>query len=275
MTLNTRNKLLLTFSIAGALCAAVFVAAFSYALIKKAPNIQSLFSLPERRGFFRLFLMPNYGAAFFSLLLFSLFVPAVGFAVYFNFEKTQSLEVLFFCVFLIGVLCESFKLCVPLFGLTAGYSSFLRLIGQVSFFGQIEILLTVIVQGAFAAGAQTRESDKYLGFMLIISFMFSIIMPLNTTVLENYVTVSYGFRGLFDAIRAAFTVSTFLIFLLSAKSRESTDYKKAAVDFLAVCCGYMLLSRCTNFALLLFGALLLGTGSVRFLKNMHRYYMWK
>lgn len=94
------------------------------------------------------------------------------------------------------------------------------------FFGQIEILLTVIVQGAFAAGAQTRESDKYLGFMLIISFMFSIIMPLNTTVLENYVTVSYGFKGLFDAIRAAFTVSTFLIFLLSAKVKNRPTTKK-------------------------------------------------
>ena len=275
MTLNTRNKLLLVFSIASAVCAAVFAAAFLYAFIKKIPAIQSLFLLPETSGFFRLFLTPNYIAAFFSLVLFSLFVPAAGFAVYFNFEKTQSLEVLFFSAFLIGVLCESFKLCIPLFGLTAGYSGFLRLIGQVSFFGQIEILLTIIVQGAFAAGAESRESDKYLGFVLIISFMFSIIMPLNTTVFENYVTVSYGFKGLFDAIRAAFTLCTFLIFLLSAKSTESNDYKKAAVDFFAVCCGYMLLSRCTNFALLLPGALLLGAGSVRFLKNMHRYYMWK
>ena len=85
MTLNTRNKLLLVFSIASAVCAAVFAAAFLYAFIKKIPAIQSLFSLPETSGFFRLFLTPNYIAAFFSLVLFSLFVPAAGFAVYFNF----------------------------------------------------------------------------------------------------------------------------------------------------------------------------------------------
>ncbi|MGI5173897.1 hypothetical protein H0R92_09905 [Treponema sp. OMZ 840] len=275
MTLNTRNKLLLFFSIASSLCAAVFTAVLIWLIIKKPQHISLLFTLPQGQSFFRLLITPNYTAAFFSLLIFSFFVPAVSFSVYFNFEKTQSLEVLFFCSALIGVLTESFKLCIPLFGITAGYSGFLRFLGQAAFFGQMEILLSIITQGVLAAGGENRDSDKYLGIIIIIALIFSTTIPLNTTVFENYMHINYGFKNLFGIIRIVFILCTFLILFFSPKSKESLDYKRASVDFLLICGGYIALLHCNTFVILAVGIPLLFAGTVHFLKNMHKYYMWK
>lgn len=275
MTLNTRNKLLLLFSILSSLCTLIFIIALIRILIQNPQNADFLFDVPAVRSIWYIPLISNYPAVFLSRLFLSLFVPAVSFAIYFNFEKTQSLEVLFFSAFLIGFLGETFTLCIPLFGLKAGYSTFLRFIGQAAFFGQMEVLLAIIMQTITASASENRDADKYLRLIIITPLIFSIIIPLNTSVLKNYMHIQFGLKNLLDITRILFAICAFLALFVSPKSKESPDYKKAALDFLFICCGYIVLLECLNFAFLVIGSLLLSAGAIRFLKNMHRYYMWK
>ncbi|WP_428770908.1 hypothetical protein V1L52_03440 [Treponema sp. HNW] len=275
MTLNTRNKLLLFFSVFSSLCSLFFVIALIRILIQGPQKADFLFDIPSVRSFWFIPIISNYPAVFLSRFLLSLFIPAVGFAIYFNFEKTQSLEVLFFSAFLIGFLGETFTLCIPLFGLTAGYSTILRFIGQAAFFGEMEVLLAIIIQAVIASGSENRDSDKYLGLIIVSALIFSTIIPLNTSVLKDYMRIHFGSKDLLATIRIIFSICAFLALLLSSKSKESADYKKASFNFLFICCGYILLLECLSFAFLISGAALLIAGTVRFLKNMHRYYMWK
>jgi len=275
MTLNTRNKLLLSFSIISALCTVFFITAFVRILVKNPYGMNFRLAPPAAASPFAVLTAPNYLAAFCALFFFSLFVPISGFCVFFHFEKTQSLEVLFFSSALLGFFCESFKMCIPLFNITAGYSTFLRFIGQASFFGQMEIVLTIIMQAVFAGGSEGRDADRYLQIIIIAALIFSTMVPLNTTVFENYMNISYGFKDLLGIMRIVFVLCSFLALFFSPKSKESADYKKASVSYLVVCAGYVLLLHCTDFAVFIGGAALLTGGTVHFFKNIHRYYMWK
>lgn len=275
MTLNTRNKLLLLFSVFSSLCSLFFIIALIRILIQGPQKADFLFDIPSVRSFWYIPLISNYPAVFLSRLVLSLFIPAVSFSIYFNFEKTQSLEVLFFSAFLIGFLAESFTLCIPLFGLTAGYSTVLRFIGQTAFFGEMEVLLAIIMQAVIASDSENRDSEKYLWLIIVAALIFSTIIPLNTSILKNYMHIRFGLKNLLALIRVVFSICAFLALVLSSKSKESPDYKKASFDFLFICCGYILLLECLNFAVLISGTGLLTAGTVRFLKNMHRYYMWK
>lgn len=275
MTLNTRNKLLLFFSVFSALCTIIFIIALIRILIQNPQKADFLFDIPPVRSLWYIPIISNYPAIFLSRLFLSLFVPAVGFAIYFNFEKTQSLEVLFFSAFLLGFLSETVKLCIPLFGLTAGYSTFLRFIGQAAFFGEMEVLLAIIILAVTASGSENREADKYLGLIIVTALIFSTIIPLNTSLIKNHIHIEFGLKPLLATIRIIFGITAFLALLLSAQSRESSNYKNASFNFLFICVGYILILECLNFAFLIIGGILLSAGTIRFLKNMHRYYMWK
>jgi len=275
MTLNTRNKLLLLFSIFSSLCSLIFIIALVRILIQNPQKADFVFDVPAVRSLWYIPVISNYPAVFFSRLFLSVFVPVIGFAIYFNFEKTQSLEVLFFSAFLIGFLGETFTLCIPLFGLTAGYSTILRFIGQTAFFGEMEIVLAIIILAIITSSSENRDTDKYLGLIIVTSLIFSTIVPLNTSLIKNHMHIDFGLKHLLSTIRIIFGSAAFFALFLSPKSKESADYKKASFNFLFICCGYILLLECINFAFLIIGAILLSGGAIRFLKNMHRYYMWK
>ncbi|MGP1521898.1 hypothetical protein [Treponema sp.] len=275
MTLNTRNKLLLFFSVFSSLCTLIFITALIRILIQNPEKADFLSDIPAVRSFWYIPIISNYPAVFLSRLFLSLFVPVVGFAIYFNFEKTQSLEVLFFSAFLLGFLGETFKLCIPLFGLTAGYSTFLRFIGQASFFGEMEVLLAIIILAIVASGSENREADKYLDLIIVTALIFSTIIPLNTSHIKDYMHIEFGLKPLLAAIRIIFGITAFAALFFSAQSRESSNYKNASFNFLFICIGYILILECLNFAFLVIGGILLSTGTLRFLKNMHCYYMWK
>lgn len=275
MTLYTRNRTLLAFSTVAAICSVYFIVLTVSTLTRATVNTDFFFALPSMNSFFTFFVFPNYPAAFFSLAVFLFFVPAAGFTLYFNFEKTQSTEALYFYAVLIGFFTESFRVCIPIFGLQAGYCNFVRFIGKAVFFGQIQIMLAVITQGILAVRGDDRNSDKYFGVILVISVIFSIWMPLNTTAFKPYMIVTFGYASLFAVIRIVFMLCTFLALFFSSKSKESFAYRQASIDFLLLCAGYLLLLPCKTFAAFIAGTLLMSISAVYFFKNLRSYYMWK
>lgn len=275
MTLYTRNKLLLVFSILSALVAVFFAIALVVFFSNGDHNESLIAPFKADLSLWSIVVTPNSLSAIISLIVFSAYVPIVGFAVYFSFEKTKSPEMLYYIAILFGFFAESFRLCIPLFSLTEGYSNFLRFIGRAAFFGQMQVILAILVQGALTANNEIRDSDKYLGIISVVALIFAMTIPLDVTVIRLHFAPKYGFESLFATIRVVFTIICFVAMFLSNKSKESSDYKKATLDFLILCIGYILLLNCTTFIILIIGTTFFLIGTTQFFKNQHHYYMWK
>ncbi len=272
MTLSTQNKLLLWFSTFASIISIGFLIGFIFMLLRL-----DIIALPifQNATLSYIFLEKNPLYVLLPFLLFSLFVPIVGFTIYFTFEKTKSFEVLYFIAMLIGFFAQSFLLCIPIFSLHTGYTLFLASISGIAFFGKIQVTLSILFQGVLINQDESRDSDKFIGIISIVALSFAAIIPLDLTNIKNDFLPTYGFENIFTTIQIVFTFIAFLSMLLSTMSKKSLDYRKASIAFLALCIGYSILLYTSNLLLLIIGFSFFAVGSIVFLKQLHRYYMWK
>ena len=118
MTLRIRNRIILLLLFTSIIIALFISGLYIYAFLKNAIIAPVMpirqFHFPTLSIFALRYNFPCslIGSAVF--LFYSLFFL---FWIFVRFEKTQSPEIFYFCLFLCSTLCESFKLLVPLFAL--------------------------------------------------------------------------------------------------------------------------------------------------------------
>ncbi len=270
MTLSTQNKFTLSFSTISSLVGIFFIVSIClYFHTIYTPNVLQFTSLQS-------FLTEkNQLFSILSVAIFSLYVPIAGFTIYFTFEKTKSTELLFFTAMLIGFFAETLLLCIPIFSLHEGYSMFLRSVSSIAFFGQMQVILSVLAQGVLVTQEDSRDTDRFLGLISVVSLSFAVIIPVNLTNISSDFYPTYGFSSLVTIIRIAFILITFSSMFFSSISAKSKHYKIASIAFLIICIGYVVLLGTKTFLSLCIGTVLLIVGSVYFLKHLHTYYMWK
>ncbi len=271
MTLSSQNKLLLWFSsISTLICLALFIGIITFANTNMA-STQNI----ESSTLLELFIVKNTGSVLLPYMYFTLYVPIVGFTIYFSFEKTKSPEILYFITMLIGFFAQSFLLCIPIFSLHKGYTLFLNSISSLAFFGQIQVILSILFQGVLVTQDESRDTDRYVGIISVAALAFAAIIPLDFTTIEQDFLPTYGFESVFSTIRIVFILVAFVSMILSPASKKSTDYKKASISFFLICVGYTILLNTSTLLSFSIGSVLFTFGTVRFLKRLHWHYMWK
>ncbi len=275
MTLSTQNKILLIFSIVSSVFCALFFVGIIFFLIHTTP--QNFFSEVFDNDFSVMSVITEKDSLFviLSLLVLSIYVPVVGFIVYIAFEKTNSSEVIFFIAVLLGFFAETFRLAIPIFNLAETYTLFLRSVCKISFFGQMQVVLAILLQGAFANHDSARGIDKLLGIISAISLCLSILIPVNFSQIPYSYTPIFSFQQLFELARIVFIVITLLAMFLSPVSRKYIDAKLASIGFFTIGVSYLILIKTMTLVSFLIGVVLLVTGTIYFLKHLYKYYMWK
>ncbi len=275
MTLFTQNRILLWFSSFSAITSLCLIGASIYSLVFLDSQILQTLQAEGSINFFNTLFEQKSLYSIISLGIFSLYVPIIGFTIFFTFEKTKSSEILFYTAMLLGIFLETFRLGIPIFSLNTGYTLFFRTIARTVFFGQIQVMIAILFQGIIASRDASRESDKYIGIISVIALIFALIIPLNITNIGLSFSATYGFEQLFSTIRIIFIIITLGTMLLSSSSKKFKNYKKASISFFLLCIAYLLLLDCTTLFSLCLGTLLIVFGSISFLKHLHTYYMWK
>ncbi len=275
MTLYTQNKFILWLSSFSALTSLCLITATVYSLVSAPPITLSEIPHESTIRLFTILLEQKSLYSILALIVFSLYVPIIGFTLYSTFEKTKSSEILFYAAMLFGIYAETFRLGIPIFSLNASYTLFLRTIVRTAFFGQVQVLLAILFQGIIATRDSSRESDKFVGIISVTALIFSVIIPINVTNINLSFSANYGFDRLFSNIRILFIIVTLGTMLLSSTSKKFVAYKKASIWFSVLCFAYLLLIHCTTLLFLSSGSLLLIVGTIMFLQHLHTYYMWK
>ncbi|MDR2898387.1 MAG: hypothetical protein LBU99_06175 [Spirochaetaceae bacterium] len=277
MTISSRNRILIGILAVSSILAAGILAggiitflqtefpiALPPSVLRWIPILDSFFLTPA-----------SFIPAILSLLVFGIYTPAALFFLYYQFEKTQAVEVIFFTGFLFACQLEGLRILIPLFGLEQTYPELLLTVCRVVFFARTFAILCFLFTSLFSASGLFQQAGKNIYFLIAVAILFSSLMPLNTERIASTFMVTYGYAHTYMIIRFVLFAVSILAFIITGKHRGLTEYTKAAYAGVVLLLGYGLLICTDNWVFLGAGTLLLTVGSRFFMRYIHKYYLWQ
>lgn len=217
----------------------------------------------------------SFAATMASIALLALYVPVSLVLLLRFFENTQSVEVIFFGGVLLGCLCESSRSLIPLFGIWQSYSPLLFFASRIVVSGRLMVPLFFFAMATVSDADQRQNVERNFTIVLALSAVIATAMPLNTAQTTSTCMIVEGFAPILTVIRLLLFVITGGAFFINAFRHDSPELKQISVFYIFIVLGYLFLTGADNFLFMGIGTVLLGIGTVQFLRNLHRLYMWK
>ena len=271
MTIKTRNYFFLALVIAFSGLLLASSAMLGYSIYTDTLTRPDVFPAERIAGFYTRGY--SFIATIASLFIFALYALLAVIYLSVEFEKTQSTEVIFFALFLVGCFSETARLCTPLFNLWHELSAFLLCTGRIVLFGRT-LAPTTLLFGAVFSGTEARQHvERNLVILVVLSVMISMLMPLNTAVVLPNFCIKWGNGEAFIAIRALILAAAILSLFVNARSLGTKE--ASPLGFAAVAFGYEISCYATSYAAASAGGILLFGGTAVYLKSLHRKYLWQ
>ncbi|MBE6345047.1 MAG: hypothetical protein E7063_05120 [Spirochaetaceae bacterium] len=276
MTLNTRNKSLIgifIFSIILLLgISAIVIISMVKGKFSMPMTVDRMINFSWEVPIFQYNPIPSFAASV-MMLFYAIILVCV---VFINFEKTQSSEIIYFSLFLVGVVIESVRILFPAWNIWGTYSKIYILLGHVVVFGKILQVLSLILMPMLSFTAKAiQNTERNLLVILASSWILTWVTPIDTGIIPSNCSIRFGYEGSFMLITLFCFIASFFSFVLHSETSMSIEFKKMAWGYLSLVLGSMLMNQADCFFILGVGCILLILGSVLFLSNLHKYYMWK
>ncbi len=274
MTIKTRNRLLVIFFSISLLILAANILQFIYASLNNGLILPKepvrVFTPFTGKGIFGY----NKYAVLSGIFALCVYVPAVAIIIYASFEKTQSIEVIYFSMFLLGCFFESLRLLIAEFELWSTYSKLLITLGKGIIGGRILAPLSLFFASIFSESNQRQNVENNLLVLVVISIALAVLYPLNTLQTTTTYSVLWGYNKLFVIFKIILFLSTICAMILNTTSENRKEMSSSLIGFILLFIGYLLLINTDCFFNLLSGSILLTTGTTMYLHSTHVLYMW-
>mgnify|MGYP006916039044 CR=1 FL=1 len=272
MTLKVRNRMLLAFFTTSLVFSILTIALFAYALINKkisSPDtLLRLVPLPDTK-----LLGYRQSATISAIISFELYTVLTAIFLFFHFEKTQALEVIYFCGFLIGCLCEGVRLFVPAYNFWHA-SSVQVLVTRIVIAGRILAPLGLLFSASFNDTEKRQYVERNFIIMILLAIMTGLLYPLQTFHINTGFTTGWGLRSLLLSIRIILILATLSILIYKGLLNNTAELIKQSIAYLILFIGYFLLCLADCYLLLILGVILQVGGTVFYLLSLHAY-LWK
>lgn len=269
MTIRFRNRLTLAFFVLSitSLFVAVFFTGFQF--FSTSLDIPAVYT----KGLSQSFLLEYRPWCVFSgIFLMMAYTCVTSLVILHSFEKTQAPDITFFMLFLLACLCDSSRIAVQLLNLTGNYTQLLLKIGNLQLFARLLAPLALMGNIILSTDNLKQSTDQNCIILIIIAIFFADFIPLNTAVILPNFGISYGYGKSIRAFSAVIILMSSLELFISNKRN---DYKQTStIGFIMLSAGYSLIFYCYNIINLSAGAFLLTTGSILYLNDVHKRYLW-
>ena len=275
MTLVARNRIFLSLFILAVIfiiaTSAVFILAFTKGTILFPETTQRLFSVPPLP-----LLTPNMFAAISAatvLLVYAAMILGISLV---NFEKTRSMEIIFLAIFALGCLFEGIRIWLPVFNFWANHSPLYVLIGKLLFFGRALSVVSLLALALISLELENKQNiEMNLVVVTAVATLLARLTSIESLIIPSNCSIRFGYEKMFLTVTAVTFLVGFLSMLYQSNNRGSPEYTRVAVGFILLSFGYLLLTQADSILPLALGTILLVTGSIIFLVNLHRFYTWK
>lgn len=217
----------------------------------------------------------NFAASIIGICIFIVYVPIAMFVLYSGFEKTQSIEIIYFSGFVIACFTESIRIVMPMFGLWKTFSVLFFFTGQVVSTGRVLSMLSFLFAAIFSGEEHRQEVERNYVIMLVVSILIGMIIPLDTSRIVSTCVIHCGYSGLFNRVQLILFLTTLLATLINAFSKDSAELKVNAIGYVILIMGYMLLRNTDNYVTLFVSTALFAVGNVLYLRSIHTLCLWR
>lgn len=275
MTLGGRNKILIfTISLITVLTAIILFFIIRLFFFKELSfNFENAMHIFNSDFFL---LKSSFYISILSIFSLLLYAVITGWFVYIYFEKTKSIEVVFFVCFLVSCAIESIRVFIPILNMDNFSSPVYISIGRIIFFSRMFQSLSLLFSSIFInTEKKMQQVANNIYIILALSIIFAMFMPIQNFKLYSNFSIPFGYANLFTLIQIILGIITFISFLLQFKISNNIEYKNMALGFITFISGYTILLFSENLLMLLIGLPFLSIGTFVFLNNIHKYYLWK
>lgn len=275
MTLGTRNKLIMSFFIMTILFTIIIATLISVSLFTGNTVIPQNVSRPSNFLGDTFLTGYNFMAALFSAIICLVYTAVTTCIIYINFEKTQSSEIIYFAMFLLGCMLEGIRIALLAYNIWATVSSIYIFMGRILFFGRMLSALSLIFLVLLSI-KQDAHQDAGRNSLIIAAAagVFAWLVPIDTITVASNCSVRFGNEKIFIVITCICFIICFFSMRAQSKTLDNKEYKTASNGYLSLVFGYLLLTQTDSILALALGIILLFSGTFLFLKNLHRYYKW-
>lgn len=211
----------------------------------------------------------NFNSSLAAIITFSLSAPALSIAIFKGFEKTPSLEILFFSGFIISCVTESARILLPLFGFWKTNSLFLIYIGRIVAAGRFLAPMSLFFATVFSSAEELQNAERNIFILLASTCAFGFFYPMDTTITTSTCTVLWGFRKFFAVIRVFIVVVTIFSVLAEAYTKGIKGIYIKAFGIVVLAAGYGLLCNTDCWLEFFIAIILYVSGCFLYLKTVH------
>ncbi|MCL2293998.1 MAG: hypothetical protein FWC36_03945 [Spirochaetes bacterium] len=261
MTLIQRNNILLV--IIGMLLTILTFLLIAPYLLYIAGEIES-----SSQAYKKL-LTPNY---IFGLLL--IFYSAITLIfLRFFFYKTNSIEIIFFMLFLTSLIFEASRPMIIILNEFNFSFTYVMFLSRVAYFSKICGVFALFAAALASSDIGISRSKTSMLIIAVLSLMFASAIPLSSDMFSNgYNKPGFFNYYLFTLIFIKFL--TVLIFVINYFQKRNKEYLFLALGIMLIITGKEITFYMTSFEFFLAGMVLLVAGTVLFSKKIHEIYKW-
>ena len=275
MTLDSRNKLILSQFVVAVLFIIVTAVVFVLAILNNSlvfpESSQRLFSLPARP-----LLAPNMFAALLSAIILVLYSAVMLGISLVNFEKTRSLEIIYFVCFSLGCLFEGIRIWLPVFNFWEDNSALYVFVGHGLFFGRALAIVNLLALSLLSLELENNQNiEMNLLVVVTLAALLARLIPIESLVVPSSCSIRFGYEKMFLSMSVITLLVGFLSMICQSENQGSGEYTPVAIGFLLLSFGYLSLTQADCFFVFGLGTILLTIGSIIFLVNLHRFHVWK
>jgi|GEM_PF-1877537 len=223
----------------------------------------------------------NIWATVFAEMCMIAYIPIVSFYIYSHFLKTPSTEIIYFMLFLLGATIELFRITLPFEIEQNTFPRLLVFIGRALFLGRSLVFISLFVSAVAGEPEQRVNAEQNIFIVLVVSVTVSSIVPINTAELNFSAlsksaapfSVETGLNSFAIFFYIICATATFLTYAIKSWQNENPDYLFLAMDIIFVETGLVTLNSSEILAAAIPGAIIIGAGTFRYLKRLHKLYM--
>lgn len=270
MTIKTRNRLNISLFVFSLVFLAVNILILLLSIYKNSFSLEPwLLNETAKKPFIFTY---NPLVMLISLYFQIVYVCITSFMLYRVFEKTQASDISFFFLFLIALIANSMRIWVPLFNLGGTYSGLLIFCGDCVLFSKMLVPLSLLFSVVMASVEQRQDLEKNIFLLLLGCIFFAQLIPLNTSILCKNFEVDYSYRNVIKITSILVIAAMLIALFFNNRHRLYTQF--TTVGLALICTGTYVLFNASTIFLLGLSFILLLTGNMLYLKELHKQYLW-
>ena len=214
----------------------------------------------------------NFPSIVLSIFLFLLYVFISLLYIKIQFEKTQSNEIIYFSMFLIGCGFEVVRLAFPVMDLWQRASSVSILITRIVIFARSLAPLGLLFASVYNSAEYRQYSEQNVLIIFIGSLCLAMFAPLNTAEILPLCRIKIGYELMFKTVQSiilGIAVAAHIAKAVAAKTKVSLP-----IAVLCITAGYFILCNVYNYLFLVIAGAAMISGSFIYLKDLHNKYLW-